>query len=164
MFFKILAQERYTRYNPLRSIMSLCTCSWNIYCFNICRIVKYACALRSCSPILTCNSTSEPWKLKTGFMLVHILATYHSGRRRSRMRQGQGLSVSEVTSELGPMQHEFCFTSMGALVSTVVFHSTVVVWKLFSWHCPFKCLLLQHLSYCKVCIRSCSALYYNLFI
>ena len=44
------------------------------------------------------------WTMKTSYLFVHILATYHCGRRCSRMRGGQGLSVSEVnlTSEPGP--------------------------------------------------------------
>ena len=42
--------------------------------------------------------------VKTGYLLVHILATHHCGRRYNHMGGGRGMSVSEVnlTPEPGP--------------------------------------------------------------
>ena len=47
---------------------------------------------------------NQLWVVKTGYLLVHILATHHCGRRYNRMAGGRGMSVSDLnlTLELMP--------------------------------------------------------------
>ena len=54
--------------------------------------------------------------VKTGYWLVHIPATNHCGRRYNRMGGGaRFVYVGSLFNTRTRAQHEFCFTSMGAI-------------------------------------------------
>ena len=57
--------------------------------------------------------------MKTGYLLVHIPATHHCGRRYNRMGGGRDLSVLEVnllySNTWTGAQNEFRFTLMGTI-------------------------------------------------